>query len=755
MSIRFARRSVVFLALLILAAQHPVFTQTIPSAPYVATDLGALGGVQSQGFGINIAAQVAGSAQRADSTVHAVLFRSGALQDLGTLGGSTSVATAINRAGVVVGRSLSSAGNTKAFVYANGAMRSLGTLGGSNSAAAAINDAGDIVGSASTTNNAATRAFLYRNGAMTAIGGTFGGTNSVATAINQFGGIAGYASTAGNSSTRAFLLEGGVMTNLGTLGGASEATAINDADEVVGRSVLASGARHAFYYSGGALTDIGTLGGTNSEAAGINIWSQIVGFSDVTSGGTHAFVYQAGTLRDLNTLLPTGSGWVLEAATAINDAGEIAGYGTHNGVRHAFRLAAPATLMLSPFGTLSQSDSNIPRNGVQVGRNVTFVTSISAAEGTARNITFTAAVSGPVQIASVGTYQGVAACTTAGGTVTCSVPALGPITVFDEEVFVTVRVIGPGEFNYTAGAVADNAPPPESVAESNIGIALSSLTLSAATIAGGKAVSTRVDLTSLAPPGGAVVHVVSSNPTVAPVPSQVIVQQPTAYRTFNIIPAVVSAPTAVTISATYGLVTISKTLTVVPPALNTVSLSRSTIIGSCQSAVAKVTLTGSAPTSGATVSLTATTAGANVPTSIVVPAGATSASLTVTTKAVETINKGTFTAAYGGVSKSLSLTVRPVYVSAVTLTPATVSGGTTVGGTVTSECAAPVGGLTVALSSRNATVAAPTVTSVVVPQGAVSRTFSVRTTRVAATTAASITATAHATTKSATLTVKP
>jgi hypothetical protein len=292
------------------------------------------------------------------------------------------------------------------------------------------------------------------------------------------------------------------------------------------------------------------------------------------------------------------------------------------------------------------------------------------------------------------------------------------------------------------------------VDESNIGIALSNLTLSAATIAGGKAVSARVELTSLAPPGGAVVHVVSSNPTVAPVPSRVVVQQPIAYRTFNIVPPVVSVPTAVTITATYGLVTISRTLTVVPPALNTLSLSRSTIIGSCQSAVAKITLTGSAPASGATVSLISTTAGANLPTTVVVPAGATSASLTVTTKAVETINKGTVTAAYGGVSKSLSLAVRPVYVSAVTLTPSAVSGGTTVGGTVTSECAAPVGGLTVALTSRNATVAAPTTASILLPQGTVSGNFSVRTSRVAAATTVAIAATAHGVTKSATVTVR-
>jgi hypothetical protein len=37
-------------------------------------------------------------------------------------------------------------------------------------------------------------------------------------------------------------------------------------------------------------------------------------------------------------MIPTGTGWVLGEATAINDAGLIAGYGSVHGEDHAFLL---------------------------------------------------------------------------------------------------------------------------------------------------------------------------------------------------------------------------------------------------------------------------------------------------------------------------------------------------------------------------------------------------------------------------------
>ncbi len=746
------------LVVLCLCAAHwPISAQpTRPAGPYFVKDLGTLGGAESQALGINEPGQTVGSAQRADGTSHAFLFNGTSLKDLGTLGGASSVATAVNRTGQVVGHSLSSAGTTRAFLYADGSLKSLGTLGGSHSAAYAINYNGDVVGSSTTTGNTATRAFLYRNGVMTRLGGTFGGTNSVATAISDQGDVAGFSSTSGDASTRAFLFTGGVQINLGTLGGASAATGINSSAQVVGHSVLASGASHAFLYSGGIMRDLGTLGGRNSDAAAINDWSQIVGSSDVPGGGTHAFLYQNGMMKDLNTLLPSSSGWVLEAATAINGSGEIVGFGRIGGRRHGFRLSPPASLGLFSFGALTNEDSNIPHNGVQVGRSITFVTTVrEASDGMARNVVFTDTMTGPIEIQSVRMYQNSGACTAAQKTVTCRFAGLGALTFSEEEVWVTVRVTAPGAFSHTARATADNVAVPATASESNIGIALASFTLSLSTVAGGKAVSARAELTSLAPPGGAVVRITTSNATVAPVPSQLVVQLPTATRTFNIVPHAVSQPTSVTISATYGLVTITRTLTVVPPALGSVSLTRSTMIGSCQTAIAKVTLTGSAPAAGAQVKIAASANGVVVPSTITLPAGATTASLNVGSRAVNAISNGTFTASYGGVSKSLNLGVRPIYPTSVVLTPSTVTGGGTVTGLARIECSAPPGGMTATLTSTNAAIAAPSATSITFAAGTTSRGFTVRTSKVSAQASVTIRVSAHSVARNAIVTVRP
>ena len=50
----------------------------------------------------------------------------------------------------------------------------------------------------------------------------------------------------------------------------------------------------------------------------------------------HAFLISNGTAVDVNSQIPSGSGWRLGVATAINDAGEIAGVGRHDGRQHAF-----------------------------------------------------------------------------------------------------------------------------------------------------------------------------------------------------------------------------------------------------------------------------------------------------------------------------------------------------------------------------------------------------------------------------------
>jgi probable HAF family extracellular repeat protein len=81
-------------------------------------------------------------------------------------------------------------------------------------------------------------------------------------------------------------------------------------------------------------------GNDRGRANGINRYGQIVGRSYGGTAGSRAALWENGVLSDLNDLLPPGSGWVLEDAAAINDAGEIVGSGMLDG--------APAAFVLSP-----------------------------------------------------------------------------------------------------------------------------------------------------------------------------------------------------------------------------------------------------------------------------------------------------------------------------------------------------------------------------------------------------------------------
>ena len=50
--------------------------------------------------------------------------------------------------------------------------------------------------------------------------------------------------------------------------------------------------------------NLGTLGGGNSVAAALNNANDVVGWSQIASGAQHAFLYMNGTMQDLNLMIP-------------------------------------------------------------------------------------------------------------------------------------------------------------------------------------------------------------------------------------------------------------------------------------------------------------------------------------------------------------------------------------------------------------------------------------------------------------------
>jgi probable HAF family extracellular repeat protein len=105
------------------------------------------------------------------------------------------------------------------------------------------------------------------------------------------------------------------------------------------------------------MTDLGLLPGADEndcQGNAINDSGEIVGTASNAYNNFSAFVYSNGVLTDLNTLISPNSGWILTDATAINDQGDIAGYGYAPGIgdRAAF-LLTPAVPEPASFGLLS------------------------------------------------------------------------------------------------------------------------------------------------------------------------------------------------------------------------------------------------------------------------------------------------------------------------------------------------------------------------------------------------------------------
>jgi probable HAF family extracellular repeat protein len=201
------------------------------------------------------------------------------MTDLGTLGGHNSQGNAINLSGQVAGWADTNKGGTDAAVWAGKKATDLGALGplaGSYSIAYGINDSGQVVGfwaAGATAINPGSHPFLYSNGTITSLPepGNLSGPSCQARAISNNGQIAGLCvDTSGNGHL--VMWQNGKVTDLGTIGHIGtvqnlEALAANNNGQIVG---WAAGGI-SFSYSNGAITSPATF-----TANGINDNGQIV-----------------------------------------------------------------------------------------------------------------------------------------------------------------------------------------------------------------------------------------------------------------------------------------------------------------------------------------------------------------------------------------------------------------------------------------------------------------------------------------------
>ena len=330
---------------LTLALLSPVSSAEAVSV-YKITNLGILspGTTDTRATGINNLGQVVGRETGTDTASHGFIWEHGTIKQLPELSYVDAVARSINDNGVIAGTidpSSLGSDNEQAMMWRKNASGQYeGTYYGDypNSLEKYFRDinnknqvAGNFVYSKGATGVSEP---LYWENSVTTLLPTLGGDVGSARALNDSTQLVGsVAISSTQRATTAVLWQKDnsgnfTLQNLGTFGGVqSAAININNAGQIVGQYSPVTGQTIPFRWQNGIKTDLGSLGGSAGNALSINSSGVVVGTSNTANNVSHAFIWEDNQIFDLNSLLVNGSGWQLTQATAINDLGQIVGYG--------------------------------------------------------------------------------------------------------------------------------------------------------------------------------------------------------------------------------------------------------------------------------------------------------------------------------------------------------------------------------------------------------------------------------------------
>jgi len=350
----------------VLAAISSVSAQS----RYAVTDLGTLPGTTTSiARGLNDRGDVVGSCSGGTSPNEvACVWRNGVLSNLGKLsGGNYSDANAINLSGVVVGDGDTGNWRPQSWVTTPNGLVNIFPNNGGNTHTVGINNSGAICGyytKSLSGNTASWRGAIWtvdpkdpRKIRMTDLPALPGNdpkfTSAIPFAFNQSGQAAGWAVNDIIGQQASFWNNDAAhsIVQLGAFPGdwSSIAWGISDLGQVVGESHPPAGCRPVLWDNDAAHTpyELPLLPDDNyGTATAINSLGQILGWTATSAPNTsdvgpmHLVVWVDGNVFELESLLdPTsGADWSITSANAINNLGQIAGFGVHNGQTHAFLL---------------------------------------------------------------------------------------------------------------------------------------------------------------------------------------------------------------------------------------------------------------------------------------------------------------------------------------------------------------------------------------------------------------------------------
>jgi RHS repeat-associated protein len=359
-----------------LVAVTPGVAGTTALVNLQITDLGAVaGGTYASAQDINLGGQIVGLA--ADSSNNPVGFYfpgSGSSLLLNGANAPGAVFTGLN--------AINSFGVATGYAFVNGqqhllrftppsTFEDLGTQG-TYTSGLGISNSGEIVGVFGISGGK--RAFRYKDGFETL--GDLGGNWSEAWDVTDDGVAVGASRLATTPTSPPGIATSGhavlfdPVTNLPqdlnelvdevmSPGWVLHVAVRKAGDYIYGTGTLDGVVRaYRMTLSSGIVIDptFGALTATNGMTMSGNAYGDAVGTGrSEPNGPLKAWVYVEGIgLKILNDIVLSNSGWTLDSANAINDAGDVVGVGTHGGIRKPFRLRLPIRANGAPGPMLAE-----------------------------------------------------------------------------------------------------------------------------------------------------------------------------------------------------------------------------------------------------------------------------------------------------------------------------------------------------------------------------------------------------------------
>lgn len=215
------------------------------------------------------------------------------------------------------------------------------------------------------------------------------------------------------------------------------------------------------------------------------------------------------------------------------------------------------------------------------------------------------------------------------------------VPAWDSMAYAPAKIL----IDHTNSGVFDDSV---TINNQSIGWYPDSVHITPAFITGGKSAVGNIFLNVIAPHGGMVVHLSSSNPLYASVPPTVFIPVGQQTGSFTVTTQITAVPESVVIAAIANGITVRDTLPVLPQGIESLTLNPSGGVIGGDSATCTVTISNPAPSGGTLITLTnGNPAIVTMPSSVTVPQTAITTSFTVYTSHVQHTDSCIITASSG------------------------------------------------------------------------------------------------------------